>query len=467
MILQIKNIKREYIDRSMWWLCLMLFLLLNGCKKFVTVDQVPDNILSSEIYNSSQTANSGINGIYRIARDKIFTQAPISLTIQAGLYADELSTTISALYLDQYIDTNLLPNSTDWSGYYSAIYACNAAIEGLNNSSKLAINTKQQYIGEATFLRALSYYYLVNLYGDVPLILSTEIQTSSQATRSKQELIYSQCIKDLVEVIDFVRDDYSISNGDKVRANKATLKALLARLYLYQKNYQQAEFYSNQIIESGAFSLINIQSPIFSKNNSEAIFQLDNSSSDTNEDAISFLFSTPPTFVITENLANAFEQNDQRKAYWFKPFLNNGKTSFIPIKFTLPTATSVELNTPFRLAEQYLIRAEARIQQGKIADGISDLNVIRARASLPAPNNLSVISTSITKENALLLVEKERQRELSIELGNRFFDLKRTDRIDNIMAVQKPTKWKTTSSLFPIPQNDLLRNSNLTQNPGY
>ncbi len=466
-MLHIKNIKCKYIDRSVWWICFILFLLLNGCKKFVTVDQVPDNILSSEIYNSSESANSGINGIYRITRDKIYTQVPISLTIQTGLYADELSTTVSALYLDQYIGTNLLPNSTDWSGYFSTIYACNAAIDGLNNSKKLLVNTKQQYIGEAKFLRALSYFYLVNLYGDVPLILNTEIQTSSQAARSRQELIYSQAVNDLVEALDFVRDDYSISNGDKVRANKATIKAFLARLYLYQKNYQQAEFYSNQIIESGKYSLVNIQSPIFSKNNSEAIFQLDNSSGDTNEDAVSFLFSTSPTFVITESLAKAFEQNDQRKAYWFKPYTNNGLTSFIPNKFTITAATSTELNTPFRLAEQYLIRGEARIQLGKISDGISDLNVLRARASLPAPNNLSTIPVNLSKDDALLMVEKERRLELSAELGNRFFDLKRNGRINNVMTLEKPTKWKTTSSLFPIPQNDILRNSNLTQNPGY
>lgn len=463
-----QNILGHYLtSKHLWCTCLMFLLLGNGCKKFVTVDNVPDNILSSKVYNSLESANSGINGIYRTARDKVVSQTTLSLTIQTGMYADEFYNTTPVLYLDQYRDNNLLPNATDWSGFYSTIYGCNAAIEGLSGPSSILDKMKQQFIGEAKFLRALSYFYLVNLFGDVPLITSSNIELSESASRSSTDAIYNLILDDLNDALNKVSSDYSISSGDRVRANKATVQALLARVYLYQKNYEKAESLSNAIIESGAYRLVDIKSLLYAKNNSEAIFQFDNTDSDTNQDAVGFIFSLPPSFLITESLSNVFEPGDQRKVNWFKSFDNEGKTYFIPNKFTSTTPGASELNTPFRLGEQYLIRAEARIQLGRVNDGIHDLNILRTRASQLPPNNLIGLPDGLTKGDALLAVERERRIELSCDLGHRFFDLKRTGRINAVMALEKPNNWKSTASLYPIPLADILRNSNLKQNPGY
>lgn len=114
----------------------------------------------------------------------------------------------------------------------------------------------------------------------------------------------------------------------------------------------------------------------------------------------------------------------------------------------------------FRLAEQYLIRAEASAQQQQPAQALDDLNALRRRAGLP---DLSGVSDP---DDLLTLVLTERQHELFAESTHRFFDLKRTGRLDGVQSVIKPA-WKTTGALLPIPRSDLKVNVHLTQNPGY
>lgn len=114
-----------------------------------------------------------------------------------------------------------------------------------------------------------------------------------------------------------------------------------------------------------------------------------------------------------------------------------------------------------RLAEQYLIRAEARIQQGKLDDGRNDLDAIRHRAGLPN------LSTSLTQPALLLAVEQERKVELFAEWGHRWFDLKRTKRADAVLGPIKGANWQSTDTLYPIPSDAIRTNANLTQNEGY
>ena len=121
-----------------------------------------------------------------------------------------------------------------------------------------------------------------------------------------------------------------------------------------------------------------------------------------------------------------------------------------------------EYNVLLRLAEQYLIRAEARAQRDKITGSGSaaeDLNVVRSRAGLLG-------TTATTKTAMLLAIENERAHELFSELGHRWFDLKRTGRADAVLGPQKAT-WTSTAVLFPIPASQILYNNKLNQNLGY
>jgi hypothetical protein len=116
-----------------------------------------------------------------------------------------------------------------------------------------------------------------------------------------------------------------------------------------------------------------------------------------------------------------------------------------------------------RLAEQYLIRAEARAQQNNLIGSQSDLNVIRTRAGLPN-------TSASTQQDLLSAIYRERQFELFTEMGHRWLDLKRTGSVDMIMNTETPQKggiWKTTDQLYPLPLSEIQADINLTQNPGY
>jgi hypothetical protein len=113
-----------------------------------------------------------------------------------------------------------------------------------------------------------------------------------------------------------------------------------------------------------------------------------------------------------------------------------------------------------RLAEQFLIRAEARAHQKNLADAISDLNIIRHRAGLPD------LSSSLVQADVLAAVEKEKRIEFFAEFGHRWFDLKRTGRVDAVLAPIKPL-WTSTAAFYPLPFSELQKDPNLTQNPGY
>jgi hypothetical protein len=118
----------------------------------------------------------------------------------------------------------------------------------------------------------------------------------------------------------------------------------------------------------------------------------------------------------------------------------------------------------FRLAEQYLIRAEARAQQDNLIEAISDLDVLRNRAGISLIKNTT---PGISKTNLLLAIEKERQVELFAEWGHRWLDLKRTNRADIVLAPTK-SKWSKDDTLYPIPTSEFNKNPRLgDQNPGY
>jgi hypothetical protein len=165
-------------------------------------------------------------------------------------------------------------------------------------------------------------------------------------------------------------------------------------------------------------------------------------------------------------LVNAFEPGDKRLTNWVRVVPVSGAnpaiTYYFPNKYTTAAASS-ENEIILRLAEIYLIRAEARAHQNNISGAQADLNAVRTRAGLP--------NTTATDATGLLnAIAHERRVELFTENANRFFDLKRTGTIDSVMtafAPQKGATWSHYMQLFPIPTNDLIQDPNLTANPGY
>jgi len=113
-----------------------------------------------------------------------------------------------------------------------------------------------------------------------------------------------------------------------------------------------------------------------------------------------------------------------------------------------------------RLAEQYLIRAEARVRQNDLVGAIQDLNVVRARAGLPD------LSSGVSQDLILAAVIQERRVELFAEWGHRWSDLIRWGQADSVLSMEKP-KWTANAKLYPLPLVDIQRNGNLRQNDGY
>lgn len=457
----------KYPNKELQLRSVRLFLIISllftaaACEKFVSVDHVKDNLIASTVFQSEATANSAITGIYRTLLECV-GQAVANITILSGTSADELYIRrIDENYGRYYENTLLSSTGTDWSRYYNIIYHSNTAIEGLAASSTITESKKDQFTAEARFVRAYCYFNLINLFGDVPLITSTDVRQSSTAFRANMLDVYQLVVDDLEYAVVHLPTDYSHAGGARNRVNAMAARAMLARVHLYQRNFNEAIALSAGVLTSSQFGLIDINSSLFSANNSEAIFQLANNPTEWNWEPRSFLVGSP-SWVVTDSFMASIEENDQRRERWLSPYHDEaGNILFRPYKFTDPNAGSNERFTLLRLAEQYLIRAEAKIQSGDIAGGIADLNVIRRRAGLPE------LESSMDQGSALLAVAQERRIELFCEFGHRWLDLKRTDRVDAVLAEEKPDTWKSTAALYPIPLTDIQRNPNLTQNPGY
>lgn len=463
-----KILKPCYVVFVIGFLALISF---NSCKKLIEVKPSASTLLGSEVYKDSTTVQSALTGMYGKIGN-FGNPYRFSISTLSGFSADELQY-IGSTY-DAFINNALLVDNSSvgdlWTVSYGEIYVANSIIEGVTNESGISETFKNQALAEAKFVRAFCYFHLVNFFGDVPLILSTDVPKNSIAARTPSADVYSQIIADLKFAQSNLRSDYSmLPNSIRTRSNKWVATALLARVYLYTgNNWADAETQATAVIGNTAlFSLPTDLTKVFTPTSSEAIWQFYNDANGYTWYAYTVLpnaVSKIPTYVLNASLVNAFETGDARKAAWTSTLTYAGTTYTYPAKYkSITSGANAEYYTILRLAEQYLIRAEARAQQNNITganSAASDLNTIRNRAGLTA-------TTAATKADMLLAIEKERRIEFNCEWGHRWFDLKRTNRANTVLGALKPATWKSTAVLYPIPSGQILLNSNLLQNPGY
>lgn len=475
-------------------MCLVLMSAwFSACKKFVEIDPPGNELVQETVFNNDASAISAIANVYSTLRASGFASGGIySISYLSGLSADEFSfyNTSDAAALGFY-QNNILPTNFPlqdglWTTPYSVIYKVNAILEGIKTSNGLTAVTKTRLEGEAKFIRAFCNFYLVNLFSDVPLVLTTDYKTNSIITRTKAEQVYGQIIEDLKAAILLLDNNYL--NADNVttgvqrdRVNKFAAIALLSRVYLYKQDWQNAEILSSLVIDNNSmYDLLPLTS-VFLKNSKEAIWQLSSDAKNTDEALNFILNASTPKLSLRGDLISKFETNDQRKEKWIGKVTQGSATFYYPNKYTNVSGPLItEFSMVLRLAEQYLIRAEARINlPGKIVAGISDLNLLRQRASLPAPNNLVPWLTTLTKDEALAALEKEKFLELFSEWGHRWLDIKRwpskiapgdnsIHRADDILNPIK-NGWKKEWKLYPIPQIQIQNDPAMAnqQNPGY
>lgn len=441
-----------------------------GCKKFIQVEPPKTQLVSSVVFSNDATGLSALSGVYArmMTTDGLAGGGTSSITVLSGLSSDELlnySSSFGEFYNNSLTSINTRIR-TLWSEAYQYIYTANSILEGINNSDNITPSTKKILEGEAKFIRAFNLLYLTNLFGDIPMHLTADYRISSVAKRSPQNEIYNQIISDLKDAQNLLPNDYSLFNNERVRPCKWAATALLARVYLYQNNWLNAEEQASSVINNSVlFNLPDLDN-VFIKNSEEAIWQLLPviTGQNTREGSVFILTAAPREISLSENIIAAFEPGDNRRDKWVGSITISSKTYYYPYKYKIKTATSLtEYSMVLRLGEQYLIRAEARAHQNKLMGANStesDLNIIRNRAGLP---NI----TASTQEEMLNAINQERRIELFTEWGHRWFDLKRTEHANTVLAPIKGNNWQSTDILYPIPQLEIDNNHNISQNSGY
>jgi starch-binding outer membrane protein, SusD/RagB family len=456
---------------------LFLFALLPicSCEEFISVDAPKTEIVSSTVFSDEASALSAIRGIYSLMMsNQSFTNG--GLELYTGLSSDELMNYSSSPEQLQFFTPSLLPTNSIvlnefWKEAYQYINNANAIIEGLDKSSSISDDLSHELEGEARFIRAFCHFYLVNLFGDVPYVTSTDYHINASITRQPVDDIYGLIINDLEMAYALLSNDFKFSNGLRVQPNKAAAASLLARIYLYKKDWENAVKFSSIVINNPQYSLESDLNNVFLGSSNEAIWQLlPVLPEKSTAQARFFILTQSPSasgsygIALSDELYNSFEPNDKRKDAWVNEYSEGLENWRYAYKYKVTYATEVtEYVAVIRLAELYLIRSEALANQNKLNESIADVDIIRARAGLPLILNTN---PGISQADLLLSIEQERRMELFSEGGHRWLDLKRTNRADDILTNIK-VDYQFSDLLYPIPQSERTLNPMLTQNPGY
>ena len=467
-MIKLYKIGRNKVSLVVWVISMV------ACDDFVNIDPPRNEVVEETVFTSDETALAAMNGVYVRMNGQIGTFFNSSLEVHTGLVSDELNNFLNNQNYDQIATNEIIPDNTImlnsfWANGYQILDNANGVIEGLTNNNDLNPALRNQFLMEALFVRAYVHFYLVNLFGPVPYVTTTDLETNNRMSRIPIAEVYELILDDLLESME-ISDELEFTADNSVRPTPWSVTALLARVYLYTEQWSAAEEMASMVINQGRFLLEDDLNEVFRATSREAIWQLVPPDGFTTRLGLvlPITSSGPGAFsefgatALTSGLVASFSDDDARTEAW----IGVRNEDRFPVKYKNSTGFSIgrtdfpEYVVMLRLAEQYLIRAEARAQQGNIPGAQQDLNSIRNRAGLP--------NTTATDQFTLLEeIMEERRRELFAEGGHRWLDLKRTGRATEVLAPLKPL-WDPTDVLWPVPENEIFNNSNLLpQNPGY
>lgn len=467
-------IKTRYF---LYTIALLGYFIIGSCESFVEVEPPNDRITRTTVFGDDQTALSALKGIY----NQLFNTAYAaggnrSVTFLAGLSGDDFTMTTTSEEMEEFSENEISPSNSFnldlWAGAYNLIYNTNALLEGIQQSKSLSDPIMAQIEGEAKFVRAFTYFYLTNLYGEIPLILDTNYKNNAIAPRISTQSIYAQVLTDLNDALELLQDSYP--NQVRTRPNRHVVMALLARIHLYLEDWQQAEFYSSQILNTiGTYELLDNLDQVFLAGSQEALWQISPEAwggllYHTREGNLFVRVSLNNSPIkLSEDFMQVWEPNDKRFRDWVGMYSESSGDYYYPFKYKVQydaeSGAYSEYSMVMRLAEQYLIRAEALVHMGENSKAILDIDAIRSRAGLP---QLSDMHTDLSKEELLSAISKEKRVEFFSEWGHRWMDLKRTGMASTVLAASK-VLWQNTDVLYPVPEQDRSKNPNLDQNDGY
>jgi starch-binding outer membrane protein, SusD/RagB family len=446
---------------SFKYLLPILLIATTGCKKFLNVQPV-DQVSDQSTIVDATSSETAVRGIYRTMAQNYY----------GGLYetfgylgGDDIVWTGSQAVIQQFISHAITSDNgnleTVWTGIYQTINGANQVIEKVPKvvDPTFATGQQSQLTGEGYFIRALSYFDLARCWGGVPITLTpTTTATQKNAIgRSTLAQTYAQVLSDLNAADSLLLPPAS---QNPVRANKETAWALKARYYLYQQDWANAEAYATKVIgDATNYQLLSPFStwflPASAVATKESVFELSYNATYQNS---SRGYWQPPVNGGTRQWA----PGDSIVTLLNNPLIGGTRSALIAATSTNAWYGNLFYRSPatdpsyiIRIAEVYLIRAEARAQQNELQTALSDLNAIRNRAGL-------VNSTAVSQADILLAIETENRVEFALE-PHRWFDLVRTGRAAAVLGVTNPENL-----VFPIPLNEVqLAKGVLTQNPGY
>ena len=457
-------------------------LLLTNCDEFVEeVDVVnPTAEETGEVFTPDQF----LTGVYGRHTDFAYGFAYLGLTEMTSDNSDKGSaTTDTGTDKDVLDGLTYTPTTVSieimWETWYKTIGRATQSIEITTDFDLLDEGLRARYIGEAKFLRALNYFWLVRSFGDV------SIQSIDITTRAPKAEVYAYIEQDLMDAIEVLPAIYG-SSQDLGRATQGAAQGLLSKVYLYQEKWQQAADMANTVITSGNYSLEPDYATVWresTENGPESLFEIQGRGEiiahgvqqySTTQGARGtsgwgWGFNTP-----SEDLLNAFNKNSdsiRRDAtiIFAGETLFDGRevsSSVENPRYSEKAYSSANAGQAdgdknirvLRFAEILLIRAEALNELGQSAEALNPLNQVRNRVKLP-----NVTTTDqVQLRNAIYL---ERRLELAME-HDRWFDLLRTRRAAEVMtALGFP--FQDRNYLFPIPNVQLIQTPEMTQNPGW
>lgn len=444
-----------------------LLFVFGSCKKFLEV-QPQQQVDQEQAIVNAGTAATAANGLFNLlgANGYYGSNYPALSYLSAG------DIQWSGSQSDPNEITKHLTSATNgyvqsaWTAIYRTIAQANYIIDKVPTvTDPLLTNAvKNQYLGEAYFVRALAYFDLARGWGGVQLILKPTYAATDNSgiPRSSLTDTYAQVLKDLNAAETLVP-----TGVNRNRVTLRTVQALKARFYLYQKNWVLAEQFATAVIGDNAnYSLVTPYSAFFANNavtTAESVFELAYTTSNTNNHSNWWL---PPAL----GGRREWSPNDALVALLNNPTIGGNRNTLIAqtappgnlwygkLYYRNPLGTDPAYI--IRVSELYLIRSEARANQGNLVganSAQSDLNAVRTRAGVGP-------TTATTLPEFLTALENERQVEFPFE-ADRWFNLVRTDRAQTVLALPDKHLY-----LFPIPYNETLVDPQLggaNRNPGY
>lgn len=485
-----RNIK--LVNKLCYWPALVLSLVLMSSCEDMLIEE-PKSVAAEVFYNTREEVEAAVNAIYSPLRDGTMANYIATLECQS----DWMYGRGSWDPLSQYQglnDANITRVAGFWNAFYLAVRNANLVIQNAPNGNAISSEDINKLVGEARFLRALTYFHLVRNWGAIPL-RTEENMTEKDLSKSSIEQIYSLIISDLLNAESNLPD---VPNAIG-RPSKWAAKTLLADVYLQHERFQDAADKAEEVILADKYKLVRVQSgedlqyKLFGPEiltTSEEIFYLKYSRLANQGNYILWISNHPSTNLFNFGGAYAvhgdqtnpnfinWDNEDLRKSLWDNIDFGLGKNTLVSSKYVDPNAISQNgagNDLPiYRYAEVLLIYAEASTRASNTVNekALEGLNQVRRRAYGLNPEVISDldIESSVAPSEFLDLVVRERGYEFLYE-GKRWHELKRINRAAELIQIGKGKTVADKHLLWPIPVSEMNYNKALNpasdQNPGY